>query len=164
MPTDDQIEVIVETGYAPVGARGSQEGFGGQERAGGLDAGNGFEVAELQFGLFGHEDDGGQLAKGLSQSGILGGVVTGSTEERVEHDEGAAILGETLEQFRMECAVPGPGAGLAVLIESVVIHQDEDDFVGEIAGGWEAEKIVITGVDPTFSEGHSPQGESAEHG
>ena len=65
--------------------------------------------------------------------------------------------------MRVKGAIPWLVADLVELVESGVVHEDEDDAVGD-AMGTEAAERVIAGIDPAFAQGAIPKGKTNQHG
>jgi hypothetical protein len=80
----------------------------------------------------------------------------------IEYHERAAIAGKFIQQPSVQRAIPGLSARLVKLIERFVVHQDKRDVVRDGARA-EAEKIVIAGVHPSFTERRFPQDQTAKH-
>ena len=65
--------------------------------------------------------------------------------------------------MRVKGAIPWLVADLVELVESGVVHEDEDDAVGDTVGTEPAER-VIAGIDPAFAQGAIPKGKTNQHG
>ena len=100
--------------------------------------------------------------QGCQQSHV-GGVCVGCLEkEYIEHDQGAVLIGQTIEEFRVDGAIPWLGGPLLTL------HKDEHHLIGHVTFA-EPEQIIEARSAPGFAKAPAfgklwpPQEKAAKH-
>src|SRR5205085_214477 len=95
---------------------------------------------------FCHQNDIALAVHGLDE-GLVGGRIGSFLKENVEDHERTAIVCQSVEQSGVNVSIPALATFLMEESVSIVVHEDDNDFVGR-TGSAKAEKIIVTGVGP----------------